>query len=208
MQDGMIGADEIAKLQQMYSGGEGMDKQMEEAMELLMQMSPEDMEKQMQDAMKMLTDGDMMATMMEHTDEILKTLEETQAVPPEELARFKADPAYFKAKMGETMDQMMEMFNDPDVMKKAALSMGQMAQLMSNPEMVTNLMKELHADFSSDEQIEKARLEILSGSEDLPDVLKEQFESAEMQELLLDPKKWRESVKEGAAALGGGAGEL
>jgi hypothetical protein len=207
--DGMIGADELAKLKQMYSGGAGMDKQMEEAMEMLMQMSPEDMEKQMKDAMEMLSGGDMLDTMMEHSDEILKTLEETQAVPPEELARFKTDPEYFKEKMSETFGQMKEMFNDPAIMKMAAEGMGKVAQFMANPGMMDDLLKELQADFSSDEQIEKARLELLSGAENLPSTLKEQFESAEMQELLLDPKKWRESVKEGAGMLGGGAvGEL
>jgi len=206
---GAMGADEMAKLQQMYGAGEGMDKQMEEAMELLMQMSPEEMEKQMQAAMEMMTNGDMMETMMQSSEEILKTLEETQAVPPEELARFRADPEYFREKMGETFDQMKDMFNDPEVMKVAQESMGKMTQFLKNPDMLNDLMKELGADFSSDEQIEKARLELLSGSEDLPAILKEQFDSAEMQALLLDPKKWRDSVKEGAGMLGGGAvGEL
>ena len=211
-QDGMMGADELAKLQQMYgggAGGAGMDKQMEEAMEMLMQMSPEEMEQQMQAAMEMMTNGDMLETMMQSQEEILKTLEETQAVPPEELARFRADPEYFKEKMAETFDQMKDMFNDPEIMKVATESMGKMTQFLKDPDMLTDLMKELQADFSSDEQIEKARLELLSGSEDLPAILKEQFESAEMQALLLDPKKWRDSVKEGAGMLGGASvGEL
>jgi hypothetical protein len=209
---GMPGADEIAKLQQMYgsAGAAGMDdKQMEEAMEMLMNMSPEALEQQMQDAMKMLTEGDMLATMMEHSDEILKTMEETQAVPPEELARFRSDPAYFKEKMAESFDQMKDIFNDPEIMKAATESMGAMAQLMKNPEMVNDLMKELQADFSSDDQIEKARLELLAGADDLPSALKDEFESVEMQALLSDPKKWRESVKEGAGMLGGASvGEL
>lgn len=204
--DSMMGADELAKLQQMLggAGGAGMEKQMEEAMELLMQMSPEEMEKQMQDAMQMLTDGDMVETMMQHSDEILKTLEDTQAVPPEELARFKTDPAYFKEKMSATFDQMKDMFNDPEIMQAATDQMGKMAELMKNPDMMNDLMKELQADFSSDEKIEEARLELLSGAENLPAILKEQFASAEMQELLLDPKKWRETVKEGAGMLDGG----
>jgi hypothetical protein len=213
VQDGdMPNADDLAQLQQMYgggAGGAGMDKQMEEAMEMLMQMSPEDLEQQMQDAMKMLTDGDMLKTMMEHSDEIIKTLEDTEAVPPEELAKLKADPAYFKEKMTESFGQMKDIFNDPEIMKAATQTIGTMTQFMKNPEMMTDLMKELQADFSSDEQIEKARLELLAGAEDLPPVLKEQFESAEMQELLTDSKLWRESVKEGAGMLGGaGVGEL
>ena len=46
-------------------------------MEMLMQMFSEEMEKQMEAAMKMLTERDMLETMMEHSDDILKTLDKT-----------------------------------------------------------------------------------------------------------------------------------
>jgi hypothetical protein len=52
-----------------------------------------------------------------------------------------------------------------------------------------------------DEQIEMARLQILDGSADLPDDIKAQFATPEMQAVLNDPEKWRASVKQGAGIL-------
>jgi flagellar hook-associated protein FlgK len=212
MQAGGGGDDELARLKQLYGmGGDDADmsKQMEEVMEMMMKMDPAELERQMKQAMELLTSGDMLKDMLEHRDEIIKTLEETQAVPPEELARFKTDPEYFESKMAESFDQMQGIFNDPDAMKLATEQFGNMQKLFENPETLNEMWKELAGNLQDDEEIEKARLEILNGLHGLPDAMKEQFETPEMQALLSDPEKWKANVKEGADLLtGAGVGEL
>jgi hypothetical protein len=220
MQEGgapdMGGMGDMKKMQEMFGsafdafGDPDMVKQMEDAMEMLSKMSPEDMEKQMTDAMAMLTDSSMMEEMMKGMDkgQLLKYLEESGVVPPEELAKLKADPEYFELKMVESFDQMKGLLDNPEVMKAAAETIGGLSELYKNPSLLTDLMEGLAADFSSDEKIEEARLQLLSN----PDVggLKEMFESEEMQDILSDPAKWRQSVKEGQGMLnqGAGVGEL
>lgn len=208
------GDDELARLKQLYGmGGDDaeMNKQMEEVMEMMMKMDPAELERQMKEAMEMLTSGDMLQDMIAHKEDIIKTLEETQAVPPEELARFRTDPEYFESKMAESFEQMQGIFNDPEAMKLATEQFGNMQKLFENPEMLGDLMKELTNNLGDDEKIEEARLQILSGSDDIPEAMKQQFATPEMQEILRDPEKWKKSVKEGAGMLGGagaGVGEL
>ena len=207
------GMPDLKRMQEMMGGDAkmmeqmaGMGAQMQEAMEMLSKMSPEELEKQMADALKMMTDGDMLKSMMEHSDDILATLEQTGAVPPEELAKFKSDPAYFEQKMQESFEQMQGIFNDPEILKAATETMGGLSEIMKNPGLMDDMFKSMMGDFDDDEKIEEARLKILSDPEGAHPMLKEMFQSDEMQELLKDPVKWRESVKEGQGMLLGGAG--
>jgi len=66
----------------------GLGGQLDEVMKMMASMSPEELEKQMKDAMEMLQSGDMMQNMLKHQEDILKTLEETGQIAPEELAKF------------------------------------------------------------------------------------------------------------------------
>jgi hypothetical protein len=204
----MMGEVDPKMLEEMASLG----PQFDEMMKLMAEMSPEDLEKQMKDAMEMMQGDDMMQNMLQHQDEILKTLEETGQVDAEELAKFKADPEYFEMKMKESFDQMQQMFSDPDMLKVASESMQGMQDLYKNPGAMDSMMQELLSDFDDDEKIEEVRQMFLTNPELGASGLKEMFEGDEMQEILQDPKKWRETVKEGQGFLnqgvGAGVGEL
>jgi hypothetical protein len=171
---------------------------MNKAMEQMLQMSPEQLQEQMQKAMEMLTEEDVVDKVIGQREQILKQLELSGAVPPDELAKFRADPEYFEQKMRESFDQMGDLFkegfNDPKIMG----AMQQMIQGMKD-------MMSLGADggagagalgslLQSDEDIEEARLELLSGKNPHLSAL---FDSEELQDLLKDPKKFRETVKQG-----------
>jgi hypothetical protein len=197
---GMEGMD-MAKMQEMWAEAlndpetmkafEQMGDQFGSAMEGLSKMTPEQLQKQMEDAMKMLTDGDMVDTIVKNKDEILQQLELAGTVPPEELAKFKADPAYFELKMRESFGQMKDIFEDPDMLKTMTEAMGGMQELMNNPNMLTEL---LGSELASDDKIEEARLELLNGENP---ALKGMFDTDEMQAILKDPVKFRDTVKEG-----------
>lgn len=192
----------------------GLGDQFDEVMQLMARMSPEDLQKQMQDAMQMLQSGDMMKNLLENQDEIIKALEEAGQIDAEELAKFKTDPEYFEQKMKESFDQMGDLFSDPDILKMATESMQGLSELYENPDMLTDMMKDMMQDFDDDEKIEEVRQMYLKNPELGHPALKEMFSGEEMQEILSDPKKWRDSVKEGQGLLnkgmagGVGSGEL
>mmetsp|Transcript_365 Transcript_365/g.868 ORF Transcript_365/g.868 Transcript_365/m.868 type:complete len:217 (+) Transcript_365:238-888(+) len=181
--------------------------ELEEAMKLMAEMSPEDLAKQMQEAMDMFGGDDMMESLIGHQDEILKTLEETGAVDAEELAKFKADPAYFELKMKESMDQMAEMLSDPALMANAAEGMKAAQNIYNNPDAANDMMADLMKQLS-DEDIESVRQMFLTGGADDP-MMKEMLgsiDTAELEDVLSDPVKWRKTVKEGLGLLGGASG--
>ena len=91
----MGGGDDMAKIQDMWK--HAMDnpeymKTMGELGEQMMKMSPDELKEQMEVARKMMTDGDLVENIVNQKDEVLKSLEASGAVPPEELARFRSDP--------------------------------------------------------------------------------------------------------------------
>mmetsp|Transcript_28964 Transcript_28964/g.68025 ORF Transcript_28964/g.68025 Transcript_28964/m.68025 type:complete len:264 (+) Transcript_28964:142-933(+) len=180
--------------------------ELDEVMKMMAEMSPEDLAKQMQEAMDMFGGDDMMANMLGHQDEILKTLEETGAVDAEELAKFKADPEYFEQKMKESMDQMKELLGDPEMMASAAEGMKAAQNLYNNPDAINDMMADMMKELS-DEDIESVRQMFITGGGDDP-MMKEMLGSlktAELEDVLSDPVKWRETVKEGLGVLGGAA---
>lgn len=186
----------------------GLGDQLDLVMKMMAEMSPEELEKQMKDAMEMLQSGDMMKNMLEHQDDILTTLEQSGQIDPDELAKFKADPEYFEQKMKDSFEQMGALFSDPEMLKLATESMAGLGALYKNPEKMNEMMAEMMKEFSSDEKIEEVRQMLLGSPDDLG-AYAEMFDNPEMKEILSDPQKWRETVKEGQKIFQGpGAGEL
>lgn len=185
-----------------------LGSQFDEVMKIMAEMSPEELEKQMKDAMEMLQSGDMMQNMMQHQEEILKTLEETGQVDAEELAKFKTDPEYFEQKIKESFEQMGSLFSDPDMLKMATDSMAGLQDMYKNPGQINDMMSELMKDFDDDDKIEEVRKLMLESPEFAS--MGDLFEGEDMKALLSDPKKFRETVKEGQGILtkGAGVGEL
>jgi len=185
----------------------GLGSQLDEVMKLMASMSPEELEKQMKDAMEMLQSGDMMKDMLKHQDEILKTLEQSGTVSAEELAKFKTDPEYFEQKMKESFEQMGALFNDPEMLKLATDSMAGLGELYKNPGKMNDMMAEMMKELGSDEKIEEVRQMFLeSGDNSAMGAFGEMFNTPEMKEILNDPKKWRDTVKEGQKLMQGGGG--
>jgi len=189
---------------------EQMGHNFEDAMEQLAKLSPDQMKKQMEDAMASLTDSSMVDTIVAQRDEVLKQLEMTKSVPAEELAKMKADPNYFELKMRESFGQIKDMFNKPEMAEYMTQAISGMTEMFSAS---GELMKEIEklaesGELTDDSKIEEARLQLIKGDFDSNPLLKEMLEKDEMLEILQDPKKWREGIKEGQKALGlGGLGQ-
>ena len=186
---------------------ENMGEKFGEAMQELSKMSPEELQKQMADAMNMLTDGDMADSIISKKDEVLASLEQTGMVSKEELAKFKADPEYFELKMRESFDQMKDVFTNPDMIKGAMDMMQGGGAMGKEMEQMAKLFSE---ELDTDEKIEEARLEVMKNPEIMNNpMMAGMFQSEEFKEVITDPKKWRESIKEGQkafAAFGAGGG--
>ena len=224
LMDMMGGGADMAQLQKMIQESmsdpetqkymEQMGGQFSQAMEQLSKMSPEEIQAQMAQAFDVLQSGDMIDGLVNQRDEVIAQLETTGTIPADEIAKMKADPAYFELKMRESFDQMKDMFQNPEMLESMTAAMSSMKELMdSGDEILDEMTKMLTSgELQDDEKIEEARLQILRGDFDTNPLMKEMFESEEMQELLKDPKKWRESVKEGQenikSAVGGGKDEL
>jgi len=163
-------------------------------------MDPDELQKQMEEAMNLLTgDDSMIESILEKREEIILQLEKTGAIPSDELAKFKSDPQYFELKMRESFDQMQGLLSDPDYIKtatEALSSIGGVAKdLFGKSEELASVLKE---SLNDDDKLEEARLEVLKGDNPLMSKL---FEGEEMQAILNDPVKWRETVKEGYKEL-------
>ena len=219
---------DLAKLQEMFAGAynpevmAAMGDDLNKAMEELMKMDPEELQKSIEEALKLMTQTDSMVdNIMDKKDQVLSSLETSGMVSQEELEKFKKDPAYFESQMRDAFDQMKGIFSDPEVIKTAAETMKGIQEAFSDPA-IADLAKLLEEGLADDTKIEEARLELLSdpslaGNELIGGLFKE----GEFQEILQDPKKWREAVKEGQAVfkqpkgvgaaagnVGAGVGEL
>eukprot|EP00980_Cylindrotheca_fusiformis_P004109 scaffold894_cov153-Cylindrotheca_fusiformis.AAC.5 len=216
MENGAAGGGDLGALADMFGDMDpsqleelaGLGEYFEEIMDVMGKMTPEELEKQMQDAMEMLASGDMMKNMLDMQDEIIKSLEESGQVSPEELAKFKADPEYFEQRMKESFGQMKELFSDPETLKAATEGINSISQFMNNPE-ADQMLQKILGDFDDDEKIEEMRLQLLKN----PDLgipgLGDMFNTPEVKEALSDPQKWKESVKQSRGLLNGaGVGEL
>jgi len=212
---GMLGGDGGASMQDMQKMmadafndpetratlSEQMGDEFLKVFDQLQNMSPEELERQMQEAMKMLSgDSSMIDGVLEKREEIIEQLEQTKAVPADEIARFKTDPEYFELKMRESFDQMSGLFSDPEYIKTATEALGTLGKAKdmftgANGDELTKMLKD---SLSDDDKLEEARLEVLKGDNPL---LTQMFESEEMKAIVNDPVKWRETVKEGYKGL-------
>ncbi|KAL7557749.1 hypothetical protein ACA910_006223 [Epithemia clementina (nom. ined.)] len=184
---------------------EKMGHDINKAMDQLSKMTPEEIEKQMSEAFGALTDDKMLEAIMGSKEEVLKQMELMGMIPADELAKMKADPAYFDAKMKESWSQMQTLFQNPEMaqyMTQALTSMTEMFQKGGT------LMDELEkfagsGDLSDDKTIEEARRALLDGDLAAKNpMLKKLLDNDEMKSILKDTKKFRESVKEGRKVLG------
>jgi len=210
--DSMFG--DLAAMQEMFpalSDPEVM-KQMESmgdmfggVLEELSKMDPQQLEAQMQETIAMLSDGQMAESIVAKKDEVLASLEQSNLVTPEELAKLKADPAYFEKTIRESFGQMSELFSNPDLLQAATKG------LLDTKDSFSEFASTITQGLDSDEKIEEARLELLNNPEfhDNP-IFESLFNNAEMKDVLGDAEKFRKSVKEGKNDLlqGAGVGEL
>lgn len=191
----------------------------EEMMEVMASMSPEELQKQMQDAMDMFSGGDMMESLMQNKEYILKAMEESGALDAEELARMRTDPEYMEQKMKEGLGQMKDLFADPKVIKVATESMKGATEMFKNPGKIGeiigemgNLMGSMMEDLS-DEQIEQVRQMFLdkdaaAGNPMIKHLVDSMSEFGALDDVINDPKKWRDTIKDGMGMMnkaGGGA---
>jgi hypothetical protein len=133
---------------------------LQQAMEEMGKMDPAQLQAQMEEAMKMMTQGDVMDSVLDKKDEVLANLEQTGLVSAEELAKYKADPAYFEEQMKSAFSQMQGLFSDPNMMKSAMEGMQGMQEALADP-VVTELQELLMADSVTDLEIETMRLKLL-----------------------------------------------
>lgn len=197
-------------LEQMGSG-------MQDAFKEMANMDPEQLQKQMDEAIKMMTGGDMMESVMEKKDEVLANLEKTGLVSADELAKYKADPAYFEEQMRGAFDQMKGLFGDPELINSAAETMSGMKDMMSNP-VIKEMNEMMMADSVTDLQIEELRLKVLQD----PTLMGADGAGAmlgQMTEDIQDSDKWKAGILEGRKLIkemvgtggmgaGAGVGEL
>jgi hypothetical protein len=192
----------------------------DDMMKLMSDMSPEELQKQMADAMELFSGSDMMAGMFENADYILKALEESGTIDAAE-QKYKKDPEYFEQKMKEGMEQMKGLFSNPEMLKVATETMKATTELYKNPDKMQEVLGSLMGNFDiDDDQIEEVRQMYLKDPDSNPflqGMIGSGDKSAkEMEDILKDPKKWRDNVKEGLGILkkqggvgvGAGVGEL
>lgn len=198
--------DTLKYLEQMGAG-------MQDAFKEMANMDPEQLQKQMNEAMKLMTGGNMMESVLEKKDEVLANLEKTGLVSADELAKYKADPAYFEEQMRGAFDQMEGLFSDPELINTAAESMSGMKDMLSNP-VIQEINEMMMADSVTDLQIEELRLKLLQdpsliGSDGAGAML------GQMTEDVKDADKWKTGILEGrkmikemmgAGGMGAGAG--
>jgi hypothetical protein len=84
-----------------------------------------------------------------------------------------------------------DILNNPDLLGQVAKGMGAAAKLLKDP---SGLLNSIASELGDDTKIEEARLSILNGENP---ALAAMFDLPDMKEILSDPKKWRETVKEG-----------
>lgn len=196
----------------------GLGPEMDEMMKLMADMSPEDLAKQLQDAMEMFTGDDMMSNMIGHSDEILETLEKTGAVDAEELEKFKKNPEYFEQKMKESMDQMKQLWSNPEMMENVGEGMKAAQNLYNNPDSTNEMIQQMLKGLS-DEDIESVRQMFLEDGDGGDPMMRQLFgsmDTKDLEDVLKDPITWRKTVKDGLglfnqqgnAGIGAGVGEL
>mmetsp|Transcript_2904 Transcript_2904/g.3992 ORF Transcript_2904/g.3992 Transcript_2904/m.3992 type:complete len:268 (-) Transcript_2904:291-1094(-) len=208
---------DIAQMQQMMADAL-KDPEMMQYMEELSASAMAELENMTPDkiieTMEQITSGDMIEKTLGQKDEVLATLEATGMVPPEEIARYKADPAAFEKDIKDAFNQMNDLFTNPEMVGSVMDMMKGMGSVMANPDAaLEELAKVMAGELDDDTKIEEARLQLLSNPDLAGGALAAIFDTDEMKDILNDPEKWKQSVKEGQGMLlgrgeGAGVGEL
>lgn len=176
-------------------------QEMESAFTQLQNMDGETLEKNIQEAMKMFEDEDALSSILGDKEKMIDQLAGSGMVDADKLEEYKKDPNKLENDVRAAMKQMGELVQDPSYIK-------QMSEILSNPSDYVETLKDtlsgglgdLNGLLDDDEKIEEARLQILEN----PDLLGPMFSTKDMKEMLNDPVKWRESVKEGKSLLSKG----
>ena len=197
---------EDPEMMEMMKGFGDMNMDLSAAMKELANLTPEQLAQQMQEAMALFTSDDYLDTALQNQDEILKNLEASGMVSDEDLEAFRSNPQKLEQEMKAAMDQLKELFNDPEAMDTATQIAQGLSDMLTDPQKMMAAMAELTDSLSDDDKIEEARLQLLAnpemaGSADLAEL----FGSSEMKDILNDPIAWRESVKKGKHMMFGGA---
>lgn len=214
------GLSDVEKLQEMIGGAmqdpetmqamQQMQEQFMGAFQEMAKMDPEEVQKQMAEAMKAMTDGSILDGIMDKKEEVLATLAQTGMVPPEELVKYKADPAYFEEQMRVAFDQMSGIFNNPEMIDQASQAMEGLQGMMKTNPITEELQAMLIADEVDDVKLEELRLKILQDPESLSEnpIFKALAESSDFQEQLQDAKKWKVGFEEARRDLQGVLGAV
>lgn len=184
---------------------------LEGAMQELANLSPADLAKQMEEAMSLFTSDNYLETALANQEEILKNLESSGMMSAEELAEFKANPQQLEQEMKAAMDQLKELFSDPEAMNAATEIAQGLTSLLTDPSKLAEAMAEMTQHLSDDDAIEEARLQILANPEILGNSdMAELFGADEMKEILHDPVAWKNAIQQGKDMLftGGAKAEL
>merc|ERR1712232_1496444 len=155
-----------------------------------------------------MDDPEMMKQLSEMGEVFGEAIQELSKMSPEELEKQMKDAFNMltDGDMAETVfGQMAEVLSDPEVLKATA------GAFQSSQNMINDMTKAFTEDLDSDEDIEAARLELLNNPELMNNpIIKTLFEDELMDGVLKDPEKFRNTVKLGSEKLkqGAGIGEL
>ena len=178
------------------------DFDLEGAMAELANLTPEQLAKQMEEAMNLFTSDNYLETALENQEEILKNLETSGMMSEEELAAFRNNPQQLETEMKAAMDQLKDLFADPEAMNAATEIAQSLTGLLTDPTKLADAMAEMSAQLSDDDKIEEARLQILSNPEILGNKeMQELFGADEMKEILKDPAAWKQAIEQGKDML-------
>jgi hypothetical protein len=193
----------LADNPEMKKAMDSMGESMQEALKQLQNLSPEQIQEQMAQVAEMIQKGDLVDSIIEQKDEVLKNLEQSGLVPPEELAKFKKDPDYFESQMRGAFQQMQGIFSDPNLLQASANAMKNFEQALEDP-LVQDLQKLLmQPNDPTDDEIEEMRLRMLQSQndEETNTVLSSMFGLDDFQTSLRDVALWKESLMEGRKAI-------
>jgi len=199
-------SDELMKLIQetmadpaMLEYVDGLGAGMGEAMEQLAKMGPEEIQQQMEENLKAMASPEMLNTILEQKDEVLKNLFEQGLITEEDMVDFQNDPQKFQEHMSQAFGEMTKILEDPDAIDAVTQVMKGVSDIMKDPsKAMSNLAQAFSEGLGDDDKIEEARLQLLSDPESAGNpALAALFQDEEMQDILKDPVKWREQVRKG-----------
>jgi len=182
---------------------ETMGEQMQDAMSQIQGMSPDQLKATLKDNIEKMTSTEMFDNILEHKDEVLKSLKENGLVSDDEIEQYLSNPEKFQENIAEAFSEMQEIFSDPTSIDAMSDLMKSVSDVMNDPSVVMgSINARLEEELQTDEQIEAARLELLNSPEKAGTrALSEMFQDESMREILEDPVKWRNQVKRGKQLL-------